>query len=183
MSDDKSLSMPDLFGHEAETLSPPPPEKLQAPMPLKREAVILHVTLVVAAAAFMVWGTWVSKSLHDLRSQSTHIVKVRLSELVGEYVQTTARSGMPTDQAAQQTGVFLKVLNDTVLAHGSKGEVVMLANAIVGGDVPDITDQVRADVYGKVGRPQSASSNNVQTQMKQFMDANSAAAPEASSGQ
>lgn len=139
-------------------------------------ATLLRVGMVGAAAALLLWGTWVSKGLYELRHHSDRIVKVRLSEIVADYVQSAARSGAPTDQAAQQTGTFLKVLNDTVEAHRGQGQIVMLANAIVAGDVPDITEQVRTEAYAKIARPQPGASGDVQSQMKQFMDANSAGA-------
>jgi hypothetical protein len=154
-----------------------------APPPIAREAAgsmpnatLLRVGMVGAAAALLLWGTWVSKGIYELRHHSNQIVKVRLSEIVADYVQSAARSGAPTDQAAQQTGTFLKVLNDTLEAHRTQGQIVMLANTIVAGDVPDITEQVRTEAYAKIARPQAGASGDVQNQMKQFMDANSAGA-------
>lgn len=133
---------------------------------------VTRIVILAAAAGALVWGAWATKGITDLRSAQTHIVKARLTEVVTGYVQAAARSNSPPEVAAQQTATFLKVLNDTVNAHAANGQVVLLANAVVAGDVPDITDQIQTEVYAKVPKPAAASPGEVQSQMRQFMSSN-----------
>jgi hypothetical protein len=178
-------------GPAADTSPPPAPASAPvvsdgvrpAPQGALSKPSLLRLGMVGAAAAVLLWGTWVSKEIYALQHHANRIVKVRLSEVVADYVQTTARSGVPTEQAAQQTATFLKLLGDTVEAHRGKGQIVMLANAIVAGDIPDITEEIRTEVYGRIARPQAAQPGAVQAQMKQFMDANAASASETAHGQ
>jgi hypothetical protein len=137
---------------------------------------VTRLMLMGGLAFTAVWGTWASKTIIELRTHQTHIVKARLTEVVSDYVQAAARSGGSPDQVTQATANFLRVLNDAVTAHSADGQIVMLANAIVAGQVPDITDQIRAEVYAKVPRPAAASTNQVQAQMKEFMSSNASPA-------
>jgi hypothetical protein len=54
---------------------------------------------------------------------------------------------------SRQTARFLKALNDVVGAQGSGGRIVLLSHAVVSGELPDITVEVRAQVYARVSRP------------------------------
>ena len=137
---------------------------------------VSRLALAGTLALTAVWVAWASKGIADLRAHENHLVKARLSEVVSDYVQATARSGATPDQVSQQTANFLRVLNESVTAHGANGQIVLLANAIVAGEVPDITDQIRAEVYAKVPKPAPASNNQVQAQMKEFMSNNAAPA-------
>lgn len=137
---------------------------------------VARLALFGGLAIAAVWGSWVSKGIVELRTHETHLVKARLTEVVSDYVQAVARSGGSPDQVTQQTANFLRVLNDAVTAHSADGQVVLLANAIVAGQVPDITDQIRGEVYAKVPRPAAASNNQVQAQMKEFISSNAAPA-------
>lgn len=131
------------------------------------------LTIGLAALAVL-WGTWATHAILDLRRGSTHLVKVQLADLVREYVQTEARSGMPADQITAQTTAYLKALNETVSAHARGGTVVLLANAVVDGAVPDITMTVRQEVYARVPHPQPGQAQGMSPQMQQFFDANGA---------
>lgn len=137
---------------------------------------VSRLVLVGGLALAAVWVAWASKGIVELRQHENHLVKARLTEVVSDYVQAAARSGATPDQVTQQTANFLRVLNDSVTAHSSNGQIVLLANAIVAGEVPDITDQIRSEVYAKIPKPSPASNNQVQAQMKEFMNTNAAPA-------
>lgn len=135
--------------------------------------------LLAGAGALAVWGAWATKALVDLSRERQPIVQVRLSEIVGDYVRDAARSSLPSDEVSRQTARFLKALNDVVSAQGSGGRIVLLSNAVVSGELPDITAEVRAQVYSRVTRPIPApaspaisapsSAGDVAGQMRQFM--------------
>jgi hypothetical protein len=135
--------------------------------------------LLAGAGALAVWGAWATKALVDLSRERQPIVQVRLSEIVGDYVRDAARSSLPADEVSRQTARFLKVLNDVMGAQGSGGRIVLLSNAVVSGELPDITSEVRAQVYARVTRPipatgsptmtASPAAGDVAGQMHQFM--------------
>lgn len=108
--------------------------------------------LLAGAVAMAVWAVWATKVLVDLRRERQPIAQVRLSEIVGEYVRDAARSSLPAEEVSRQTGRFLKALNEVVAAQGAGGRIILLSNAVVSGEVPDITAQVRAQVYSRVSR-------------------------------
>lgn len=116
----------------------------------------------------LLWGVWASHAIIDLRRASPHLVKVQLAELVREFVGLEARSGVPSEQITAETSAFLKALNEAVRAHAHRGEVVLLANAVVDGAVPDITAEVRQEVYAHVARPQPGQAQGLSPQLQQF---------------
>ena len=126
---------------------------------------------VAFGAGVLLWGVWASQAIIDLRRSGPHLVKVQLAELVREFVQNEARSGVPSGRITAETATFLKAMGDAVNAHGARGETVLLANAVVGGDVPDITMAVRREVYAHVPHPQTGTAEGLSPQMQQFFDA------------
>lgn len=140
-----------------------------APRPLRRQAL-----LVGFGAASLLWGTWATHAILTLRRDAPHLVKVQLAELVREYVEGEARSGAPSDRITAETAAFLKALNDAVQARKGAGETVLLANAVVGGDVPDITLAVRREVYARVPRPQPGGADGLSPAMQQFFNGQAA---------
>lgn len=140
---------------------------------------LLRWFLLAGAGALAVWGAWATRTLVDLSRERQPIVQVRLSEIVGDYVRDAARSSLPADEVSRQTARFLKALNDVVGAQGSGGRIVLLSHAVVSGELPDITAEVRAQVYARVSRPIPAlgtpamapppAAGDVAGQMRQFM--------------
>lgn len=129
--------------------APPPPGLLNrtiAGQPMRRWL------LLAGAGALAVWAVWATRVLVDLRRERQPIAQVRLSDIVGEYVRDAARSSLPAEEVSRQTGRFLKALNEVVAAQGAGGRIILLSNAVVSGEVPDITAQVRAQVYSRVSR-------------------------------
>ena len=139
-----------LFEAEVATTqtSPPPRARLGA-------APIALVTALVAAG---LWGAWVTKSLlggPDLPS----IAKVQLSGIVGEYVQAQARSATPPDQVSAETRAFMGEIQRNLEKRGAAGQLVLVGEAVVAGNVPDITADVRREVYARVKMPQAAAAS------------------------
>ncbi|WP_197412524.1 TrbI F-type domain-containing protein [Novosphingobium sp. Fuku2-ISO-50] len=105
------------------------------------------VALVMAVSGALLWGVWATHTILTLRRSTPHLVKVELADLMREYVQREARSGEAAEALTARTASFLKALNTAVGAHARRGDVVLLGNAVVDGDIPDITARVRAEVY------------------------------------
>lgn len=127
-----------------------------------------HLLLAVSLIGAVGWGTWTTRKLLALEHKVHPIVKIQLGELVGEYVRGEARSGVPAEQIPAQTGAFMKLLNGAVDARAQGGAIIMLSNAVVDGDVPDVTQAVRQDVYAKIQRPAEGKAPDTTEQMKQF---------------
>lgn len=114
------------------------------------------VTLLLLLAA-VGWGMWVTRTL--LSPKQERIVAVRLSGLVGEYVQAQARSSTPPEQVEREMRAFMASLDGQMAERASKGETVLVAEAVLTRNVPDITDEVRRAVYSSgiaIPRPASA---------------------------
>jgi|GEM_PF-6702012 len=140
-----SDSISTLFDH-AERAGEPAAAPIIAnePRPL---VVMRQVALAMAAGGALLWGVWATHTILGLRNSAPHLVKVELADLVREFVQREARSGEPADEITARTASFLKALNSAVGARARRGDIVLLGNAVVDGDIPDITAMVRADVY------------------------------------
>lgn len=128
--------------------------------------------------ACLLWGSWTTHKLLGLEQRVTTIRKVALADLVRDYVEAEARSGATPDQITAETGAYIKALNLAVARHAAQGEVLLLSNAVVAGDVPDITPQVRDEVYASLAKPQAGapapSVPSTSAQMQQFFDAKGA---------
>jgi len=127
-----------------------------------------QLALAIALIGALGWGAWTTRQLLALEHKVHPIVRIQLGELVGEYVRSEARSGVPADQLPAQTAAFMKILNGAVEARAQGGAIIMLSNAVVDGDVPDITQAVRQDVYARIQRPAESKAPDTTEQMKQF---------------
>jgi len=125
----------------------PPTAAPAVPNEPRQPSVMRQVALVMAASGALLWGVWATHTILTLRDNAPHLVKVELADLVREYVQREARSGEQAEELTARTANFLKALNSAVSAHARKGDIVLLGNAVVDGDVPDITATVRTEVY------------------------------------
>ena len=116
------------------------------------------IALVVSLVAAGLWGAWVTKSVlggHDMPA----IAKVQLSGIVGEYVQAQARSATPPDQVSAETRAFMGEIQRNLEKRGTDGQLVLVGEAVVAGNVPDITAEVRREVYARVKMPQAAAAS------------------------
>jgi hypothetical protein len=94
---------------------------------------------------------------------------------VRDYVQAEARSGAAPDQITAETGAYIKALNLAVARHAAQGEVLLLSNAVVAGDVPDITaTSATRPTPASPSRRAARISPALPSQMQQFFDAKGA---------
>lgn len=121
-------------------------------------AQILAGLLVLGAA---IWGMWVTREL--LKPRQDRIVAVRLSSIVGDYVQAQARSASPPAQVEAEMRKFMEALDSELTQRARKGEVVLVGEAVLTKNVPDITDNLRDAVYASgITRPRQASAADLQ---------------------
>lgn len=118
--------------------------------PAPRRAVFAGYTAIqlcigFALIAALIWAMWITKMVATDKPQ--RIVKVQLSRIVGEYVQAQARSATPPDQVQAQMTAFLASVDAEVQRRGAEGQIVMVGEAVLNKDVPDITAEVAKAVY------------------------------------
>jgi len=138
----------------------------------------VEIVLAIAFIAALAWGAWVTRALVDAPPRQ-ELVQLQLQGIVGEYLQAQARSGKEQSQAARETAQFMAVLDDRVAALSNSGKVVLVREAVIGGDIPDVTQAVKRQVYAKVAmpriaQPQSASATAVHNEMRGFLAAEGA---------
>lgn len=104
-----------------------------------------QLAAVAGLLAAIAWGMWVTRAILSPRDE--RIVAVRLSGLVGEYVQAQARSASPPEQVEHEMRAFMASLDGRMAERAAKGETVLVAEAVLTRNVPDITDEVRRAVY------------------------------------
>lgn len=178
--------MTDLFEHAEAPISETSPKPAPRATPARRAARFgglapRDMILFSAAAATFVWGAWVTKTIAFDAPGRHELVQLQLQGIIGEYLQAQARSNTDEQTAARETAMFMAALDQTVSGLGKDGKVVLLHEAVVGGELPDVTEAVKAAVYAKVPRPQPAQALAappqgqaalVEAEMQAFMNAN-----------
>lgn len=100
--------------------------------------------LAGSAIASTLWGAWATHEIVTLGHRE--VVTVQLSRVIGDFVEAEARSGRPAAETQTRVAAYLKAVDASVQALGKGGRTVLVAEAVVSGGVPDVTEQVRADV-------------------------------------
>ena len=119
---------------------------------------LVPVAMVGALVAAGLWGAWVTKNVLGAGDRPA-IAKVQLSGFVGEYVQAQARSATPPEQVTTETRAFMGEVQKNLERRGASGQIVLVGEAVLAGNVPDITAEVRREVYAKVKMPQPANAS------------------------
>ncbi|WP_022676661.1 type-F conjugative transfer system protein TrbI [Novosphingobium sp. B-7] len=119
---------------------------------------LVPVALVAALVAAGLWGAWVTKNVLGAGDRPA-IAKVQLSGIVGEYVQAQARSATPPEQVTTETRAFMGEVQKNLERRGASGQIVLVGEAVLAGNVPDITAEVRREVYTHVKMPQPAATS------------------------
>ena len=95
------------------------------------------------------WGVWATDRLLTLEKRE--VVTVQLSRIMGEFIEAEARAGRPPEETRMRVHLYLKAVEASVQALGREGRTVLVAEAVVSGSVPDLTESVRSDVARRVG--------------------------------
>jgi hypothetical protein len=110
---------------------------------------VLRLSAVLLAVCLLLWGAWVSREVARPREQ---IVTVRLSETIARFVDAEARSGKAPEDGQARTLAYLQAAEAAVREMGSNGRVVLVAEAVLSGNVPDATAELEQRVAAKLGR-------------------------------
>lgn len=127
---------------------PLPPPSGRSPKP-KRTAFagltrLQWVTGLLVLAA-LAWGMWVTKRV--IAPRRDQIVVARLSGIVGDYVQAQARSASPPEQIEAEMRRFMASLDHELQRRSAKGQIVLVGEAVLTKNVPDITESLKKAVY------------------------------------
>lgn len=90
------------------------------------------------------WSGWATDKLLDL--QKREVVTVELSTIMDDFVEAEARSGRSPEDMKRRVEQYLAAIQASVETLGREGRTVLVAEAVVAGSTPDLTDVVRADV-------------------------------------
>jgi hypothetical protein len=104
-----------------------------------------------ALLAAILWGAWATREIVALERRE--VVTVQLSRIMGDFVEAEARSGRAPEESQARTLAYLKAVEAAVAGFGRDGRTVLVAEAVVAGEVPDLTAEVRADVTRRLGAP------------------------------
>lgn len=98
------------------------------------------------------------------------MARVQMSQIVGEYVQAQARSSSTPEAVTVETKAFMGEIEKNSKARGARGQIVLVGEAVLTENVPDITNELRAEIYKKVKRPEvAAAQNDVMGSMRAVM--------------
>ena len=95
--------------------------------------------------ALIVWGMWVTRAL--TAPKQDHIVSARLSSLVGDYVEAQRYSGSPPERVQAEMRAFMASLDNELQRRSESGQVVLVGEAVLTRNVPDITDSLKKAVF------------------------------------
>lgn len=118
----------------------------------------MPLALIGGLVAAGLWGAWVTKNVLAA-ADLPPMAKVQLARLVGEYVEAQARSATPPEQVTSETRAFMAEIQRNLTARGQAGQIVLVGEAVLAGEVPDITAELRHEVYARVKMPQPAATN------------------------
>ena len=133
------------------TFAPPAPRSLR-PQGAAKGLPPVAFAIMTAVVVALLWGAWVTKTLMT-PAAAVPMASVRLEQLVAEYVQAQARSAAPPEIVTRQTQAFMAVLGSELKRRGQSGTIVLVGEAVLSQNVPDITFEVRKAIYAKVPMP------------------------------
>ena len=107
------------------------------------------VLITLAAVVNIAWGAWATHSLVEVKAR--RIVTVQLGKVMGEFVEAEARSGRDPEAMRARVAAYLNATQAAVADLGKDGTTVLVAEAVVAGGAPDMTEAVRAKVAKTVG--------------------------------
>ena len=112
----------------------------------------INLTAVVVGVGMVgqvLWGVWATDKLLTLEKRE--VVTVQLSRIMGDFIEAEARAGRPPEETRLRVQAYLNAVEASVQKLGREGRTVLVAEAVVAGSTPDLTQSVRADVVRRMG--------------------------------
>lgn len=110
---------------------------------------VLRLARVLLTVSILLWGAWVSREVARPREQ---IVTVRLAETIARFVDAEARAARNPEVGQARTLAYLKAAEAAVKDMGKHGRVVLVAEAVLAGEVPDATAELEQRIAARLGR-------------------------------
>jgi len=110
---------------------------------------LLRILGVLALVVTLLWAAWVSRELSEPRQQ---IVTVRLAETIAAFVDAEARAEQDPEASQARVLAFLQASERAVAEMGADGRVVLVGEAVLAGDAPDATDELRVRIARQLGQ-------------------------------
>ena len=107
------------------------------------------IALALSMVGSTLWGLWATDKLLTLEKRE--VVTVQLSGIMGDFVEAEARAGRTPEETRQRVQAYLKAVEASVGQLSREGRTVLVAEAVVAGSTPDLTEAVRADVARRMG--------------------------------
>ena len=107
------------------------------------------IALALSMIGSTLWGLWATDKL--LALEKREVVTVQLSGIMGDFVEGEARAGRSPEDTRQRVQAYLKAVEASVDRLAREGRTVLVAEAVVAGSTPDLTEAVRADVARRMG--------------------------------
>ncbi|MDK2767968.1 MAG: type-F conjugative transfer system protein TrbI [Sphingomonas sp.] len=107
------------------------------------------IALAVSMVGSTLWGLWATDKL--LALEKREVVTVQLSGIMGDFVEAEARAGRSPEETRQRVQAYLKAVEASVGQLSREGRTVLVAEAVVAGSTPDLSEAVRADVARRMG--------------------------------
>jgi len=108
---------------------------------------VLRISAVLLLVGLLLWGAWVSRELARPREQ---IVTVRLAETIARFVDAEARAQKDPQEGQARTLAYLKAAEAAVQDMGTGGRVVLVAEAVLAGEVPDATPELERRIAARL---------------------------------
>jgi hypothetical protein len=111
----------------------------------------INLTAVVVGVGMIgqvLWGVWATDKL--LTVEKREVVTVQLSRIMGDFIEAESRAGRPPEETRLRVQAYLKAVEASVQRLGREGRTVLVAEAVVAGSTPDLTQSVRADVVRRM---------------------------------
>ncbi|MEO6716421.1 MAG: TrbI F-type domain-containing protein [Novosphingobium sp.] len=102
--------------------------------------------LIALAVIALAGAGWTAKVLVTLSHRE--IVTVRLTEVMGAFVEAEARSGASPEVSRTHIAQYLGAVGQAVQTMGKDGTTVLVAEAVVAGSARDATPELSARVTG-----------------------------------
>jgi len=107
------------------------------------------IALALSMVGSTLWGLWATDKL--LALEKREVVTVQLSGIMGDFVEAEARAGRTPEETRERVQAYLKAVEASVGQLSREGRTVLVAEAVVAGSTPDLTEAVRADVARRMG--------------------------------
>lgn len=114
----------------------------------------LQLGLIALGLFAAIWGMWATSKIFALDDR--RVVSVRLASIVNDFVTAEARSGTPPEQLENNTRAFMGALDTVLEQRAQNGQVILVGEAVISSSVPDVTDDVLADLSKLIKMPSPA---------------------------